>query len=169
MQAFAVFYRRHVGWVLRFSARRTRDPEIAADLTAEVFAAAFLSVGRYQRERGTARNWLQGITVHKLAHLERRGAVERRARRRLRIEAYEPTAADRASFEDLLVAPAPEETAMRLLEQLPPDQRVVVRARVIDGRSYGEIAESLGISETTARKRVSRGLAALRSRIERLA
>jgi DNA-directed RNA polymerase specialized sigma24 family protein len=35
---FGLFYRRHVDWVLGFLARRTRDPELAADLCAEVFA-----------------------------------------------------------------------------------------------------------------------------------
>ena len=39
-EAFAVFYRRHVEALLAYFARRTRDAELAADLTAETFAAA---------------------------------------------------------------------------------------------------------------------------------
>jgi DNA-directed RNA polymerase specialized sigma24 family protein len=38
--AFAVFYDRHAEWVLGFLRRRSPDGEAAADLTAEVFAAA---------------------------------------------------------------------------------------------------------------------------------
>jgi RNA polymerase sigma factor (sigma-70 family) len=162
---FATFYRRNVGWMLRFCARRTRDPELAADLTAEVFAAALLAVRRYRRERGTARNWLLGIAIHKLANLERDGAVERRARQQLGIDAYTLSASDRAGFDELLAGAEPDEPALELLDELPADQRAVVRARVLDGRSYPEISTSLGISEATARKRVSRGLAAIRERI----
>jgi DNA-directed RNA polymerase specialized sigma24 family protein len=39
-QAFAHFYERHVEQVLRFFAHRTREPEVAADLMTETFAAA---------------------------------------------------------------------------------------------------------------------------------
>jgi RNA polymerase sigma-70 factor (ECF subfamily) len=49
-----------------------------------------------------------------------------------------------------------------LLEGLPEDQREAVRARVIDETDYAELALRLEISPTAARKRVSRGLAALR-------
>jgi RNA polymerase sigma-70 factor (ECF subfamily) len=48
---------------------------------------------------------------------------------------------------------------------LVPDQRVAVQAHVVEDREYGEIAHDLNVSEAVVRKRVSRGLAALRERI----
>ena len=168
-EAFAVFYRRHVEWVLRVAARRTGSPEHAGDLTAEVFAAAMLAAPRFapERESGEANNWLFGILLHKLAGFERRGAVERRARRRLGLQAP-VLAAD--EFEAVLSAPdAGEPRVIALLERLPAPQRDAVRARVIEERSYGEVAAVLQISEASARKRVSRGLAALRAALERQA
>jgi DNA-directed RNA polymerase specialized sigma24 family protein len=47
-EAFAVFYRRHIARVLGFALRATRDPEVAADLAAEVFATALEACGRYE-------------------------------------------------------------------------------------------------------------------------
>jgi DNA-directed RNA polymerase specialized sigma24 family protein len=44
--AFSAFYRRHVDDVLGFLARRTGDAELAADLTAEVFATVLLQARR---------------------------------------------------------------------------------------------------------------------------
>ena len=41
---FDAFYRRHRNAVLAFDARRVAEPELAADLTAETFAAALLAV-----------------------------------------------------------------------------------------------------------------------------
>jgi hypothetical protein len=43
-EAFAVFYRRHVAALLAYFARRTRDAELAADLTAETRLGPAVSV-----------------------------------------------------------------------------------------------------------------------------
>lgn len=164
VDAFGAFYRRHVGWVLRVSARRTRNAEHAADLTAEVFASALLAAGRFRPDRGAANNWLFGILLNKLAGFERRGAVERRGRRRLRMR--EPSLTN-DEFERF-VNEAPEgPSVLGLLDRLPAVQRDAVHARVIDERSYAELAAELRISEANARKRVSRGLAALRAELEK--
>jgi RNA polymerase sigma-70 factor (ECF subfamily) len=52
-----------------------------------------------------------------------------------------------------------------MLDRLRPAERDAVRARVIDERSYPELAAQLKITEANARKRVSRGLAALRAEL----
>src|SRR5438105_14929260 len=81
--AFGTFYERHAEALLRFFARRTLDPDAAAELTAETFAEAFASRGRY-RERGVgAAPWLYGIAKHKLSRCFRDGGVGARARPRL--------------------------------------------------------------------------------------
>jgi RNA polymerase sigma-70 factor (ECF subfamily) len=79
---FEVFYRRHAEWVLGYLARRTRDADLAADLCAEVFAAALLSRPRYRARDGHANSWLFRIAANKLADAQRRGYAEDRARRR---------------------------------------------------------------------------------------
>src|SRR3954463_12764798 len=86
-EAFAEFYRRHVTALLAFFVRRTRDPELAADLCAETFAAALAGAHRFRPERGPAVAWLYGIARRLLAHARRRGAVEDRARRKLGMSA----------------------------------------------------------------------------------
>src|SRR5436190_23656219 len=88
-EAFGTFYRRHVRAVLGYCRRRTGSPELAFDLTAEVFAAALESSGRYRAERDSAAAWLYGIARHKLAESARRGRIEDGARRRLRMEPIE--------------------------------------------------------------------------------
>jgi len=51
------------------------------------------------------------------------------------------------------------------MRALPAGQRAAVRARVLDERSYEEIAATQAISPLAARQRVSRGLAALRAHL----
>src|SRR3954449_13587139 len=82
-EAFAVFYRRHVHGLLAYFGRRTRDVELAADLTAETFAAALDGAHRHRVDKGPGAAWLYGIARRQLSHAQRRGAVEDRARRRL--------------------------------------------------------------------------------------
>ena len=142
IEAFGVFYRRHVEWVLGFLGRQLRDPERAADLTAEVFAAALLSAQRYQPARGEPQSWLYGIVQNKLASAGRRGAVERRARRRLGMGAVEVTAED-AQLIEALADRVDGRAAMDMLADLPEDQREAVKARVLEDRDYPEIATAL--------------------------
>ena len=159
--AFGLFYRRHVEDLVAFFMRRTGNAELAADLTAETFAAALVARARFDPGRGSASAWLFGIALHKLARIERREAAERRARRRLGMERIELTDADIERIDAL----GSGERAHVLLERPSQEQRDAIRAHVIDERPYGEIARSQGISEAVVRKRVSRGLAAVRQRM----
>src|SRR5918997_3978242 len=126
--SFAVFYRRHVKDLVAFFMRRTRNAELAADLTAETFAAALVARARFDPGRGSASAWLFGIALDKLARVERREAAERRARRRLGMEWIELTDADIERIEAL----GSGERARVLLERFGPEQRDAIRAHVID-------------------------------------
>lgn len=58
--SFETFYLRHVEALLVYFARRTGDPELAADLTAETFAAALAARRRLKPARGSARPFRSG-------------------------------------------------------------------------------------------------------------
>jgi RNA polymerase sigma factor (sigma-70 family) len=160
-QAFAAFYRRYERPMLAYFLRRTRDAEVAADLTAEVFAAALMSCRRFRPGRTPASAWLFAIAEHKLSHSRRRGTVEDRARTRLRMEPVVLDDEALARIEKL----GTEAVAVTLLDGLPAEQRDAVRARVLEERSYEQIAKELKCSQSVVRKRVSRGLARLREQL----
>ena len=73
LEDFGRFYDRYVRALLGFFQRRTGDPETAADLTAETFAAALVARRRYRPQSDTAAAWLFGIAHHKLSDYRRRG------------------------------------------------------------------------------------------------
>jgi len=52
------------------------------------------------------------------------------------------------------------------LERLSAEQRVAIKGRVLDEAEYEELARRLRCSEAVVRKRVSRGLAELRTRMK---
>lgn len=166
-EAFGAFYRRYVDAVLAYFVVRTRQPDVAADLAAETFAAALRGVRRYRPGREPAAAWLFAIARNKLVDAVRRGVVADRARRRLGMEPVPLTHGDLERVEALADLAADGASGlMALVEALPADQRHAVIARVIDERDYPDIARDLRCSEAVVRKRVSRGLAALRARME---
>jgi RNA polymerase sigma factor (sigma-70 family) len=156
-EAFGVFYDRHVRTMLGYFARRTGDPEVAADLTAETFASALVARHRFHAGGPPAIAWLFAIAQRRLADYHRRGRVEDRARRSLAMQ-RPPLSAEDADTIRLLA----DEAAGALLAELPADQRAAVVAHVVDERGYPELASELQVSEATIRQRVSRGLAKLR-------
>ncbi len=161
-EAFAAFYRRHEPALLGYFVRRTGDPELAADLAAETFAAALLGVKRFDARRGPALAWTFGIAQHKLQRALEKGRVEDRARRRLGLP---PLVLEDEALERVARLGG-DARVDALLARLPEAQAEAVRARVIEERPYGSIAADVRCSESVIRQRVSRGLATLRAFVE---
>lgn len=160
-ESFAVFYRRHVTAVLASYARRGVPASLAGDLTAETFAAALVARRRYRPERESALPWLLTIAERKLLDGHRRRRRDDRVTQRLGLERVELNDTDRADFAVLAGTPVGD-----ALDELSPNQRDAIRARVVEERSYEDVGARLGIAEPAARKQVSRGLAALRARMK---
>jgi RNA polymerase sigma-70 factor (ECF subfamily) len=160
-EAFTVFYRRYERLVAGWLMLQTGRPELVADLTAEVFAAAYLAAPRFRAGPEPAGAWLLGIARNKLLRSLRRERTERSARRRLAVERIEVSDESLQALEMFRAS-----GVLGLLEDLPEDQREAVRARIVDELGYDQLAASAGISPAAARKRVSRGLATLRRRVQ---
>ena len=165
-EAFAVFYRRHVGSIMGFFVRRTACQETAADLTAETFAQAYLSRHRYRPTGAPAQAWLAAVARHQLAHFVRAAEVASRARKRLGMR---PVPAGDETFEQLMESfdARRNGTALRVaMDELTDTVADAVRFRVIDGLAYADVAARLGCTEPAARQRVARGLSHLSERLE---
>jgi len=163
---FATFYRRYERRVLAYMRRRLRDPELAADLTSEVFARALEHAGSFDADRSTrdAGAWLFAIAHNVLVTSIRRRKVADDARRRLGM--MTPLVLDDEALARVDALASGPEDLTELLSELPPAQRDAIAAHVLDERSYTEIAAELRCSPLVVRKRVSRGLAVLRFQME---
>ena len=156
--AFAVLYRRHAEDLLRYFARRTLDPEAAADLTAETFAQAFASRTTYRDTGTNGVAWIYGVARHQLGRFFRSGRIDRAARRKLGMPERELPPADYERIEDLIDFAPIRGAVAEALGSLREDHREALRFRVIEELGYPEVARRLGCSEQNARQRVSRGL-----------
>jgi len=158
-EAFAELYARHARPIASWFGART-PTWIAAELTAETFAQAALSLKRFRDEAdGSAAPWLYGIARNVLRRSLERERVERSARRRLGVELA--VSEELEGVDDRLDAEQLRPELAGALAQLPAGQREAVELRIVRALSYDEVATELGCSQVAARIRVTRALSSL--------
>jgi RNA polymerase sigma factor (sigma-70 family) len=162
--AFGLFYDRHEEAVLVYMLRRTSCPELAADLTAEVFAGALERAADFRYTGVPPAAWLFQIARNVLIDSYRASRVQNEVRKRLEMK---PLFLGDESAEHLerLAARAEGDKALELLKHLPQDQRDAIVGYILEDRDYAAIAAQLQCSSNLVRKRVSRGLAVLRRQL----
>jgi RNA polymerase sigma factor (sigma-70 family) len=166
--AFSRVYEAKAQELLVFLLRRTFDVEVARDLTAETFAQAFEHRRRFRgRTDAEAGAWLYGIARHQLGRYARNGAIKRKAVERLGIQLPAVSADDHQRIIELAGLADLRKTVADAFSKLPPEQREALRLSVIDEHAYRDVAATLGVSEETARARVSRALRRIADVIDR--
>jgi len=139
--------------------RMLGNTQAAEDATQDAFLSAFRGVGKFRG--GSFRAWLCRIAANA-------------CRDQFRLQRRRPT----TSLDTIPIelefdqrAPSPEEYALRqelgeeinrALAALPPDQRLAVILRDVEGLDYEEIAQATASSLGTVKSRLSRGRARLR-------
>jgi RNA polymerase sigma factor (sigma-70 family) len=165
--AFTALYERQSRPLLVFFVRRTFDVEVARDLVAETFAQAFEARGRYRGSTDAeAAGWLYAIARHQLSHYGRRGAVRLRAVERLGISVPAVSEEDYERIVELAGLAELRGLVAAAFDELGPAERTALRLRVIEEHPYPAVAVELGVSEQTARARVSRALRRLSDALE---
>lgn len=153
--------------VVRYFFLRTGSADTAADLTAETFASALGSLSSYDPSKGSPEQWLFGIAGNQLGRYLRRRRVDSKARRRLGMQpTVDLDSVSRDRIEELVDLRSAVRQLGEALEALSPKVAEAVKLRVGLDMSYSDVAAELGISETAARTRVSRGLSQLAERFE---
>jgi RNA polymerase sigma factor (sigma-70 family) len=164
--AFAAFYDAYAERILLFLVRRVLDVDTAFDLLSETFATA---LERRHQFRGSSteeeQGWLYSIARSELSHFWRDGKVERIALARLGVGVPALSDPEIERIEQLAGITELVPALQDAMASLPEDQRRAVELRVVEEHGYSEVATILGVSEQTARARVSRGLRALAQRL----
>ena len=153
-QMFAALYDRHAGQLYRYAYQRVGD-QVAEDLVADTFLAAFQQWDGYDPYRADVRPWLFGILTRKLARHYRTEQARYRAFARSGVErdAVE-NPADRIAAE--VAARAARAPLAVALGRLAPGDRDVLLLVAWGDLSYEEVAAALGIPVGTVRSRLNR-------------
>lgn len=159
--ALAAVYDQHAGLVYGLARRVTRDEHLAQDVTQDVFAYLWEMPDRVDLARGSLRSYLAVVAhrraVDEVRRSERRARTENAAAGPESVEGPEPDAVEAAAERYYRTRLAD------VLQQLPEEQRVAVGLAYYDGKTYVEVARTLGIPEGTAKSRLRLALARLRT------
>jgi RNA polymerase sigma factor (sigma-70 family) len=165
---FERLYRANVDAVTAYFARRTADPQLVADLTADTFVAVITGFESFDPRKGTARAWLFGIAGHVYAsycaaYNQQQTKLQRLAGRR---------DLDPDQVEELLERIDAERAGRSLLSELarlPERDRAVIDLVDIAGLRPKEAAAALGLTPGTVRMRLMRARSRLRQQSGRSA
>jgi len=153
--AFTELVRRHVDFVYSAALRMVRDTHLAEDVSQGVFVALAHNA-RQLADRPVLSGWLHR-TAQNLAANAVRSEVRRRAREQKAAAMNELTAAEpEAVWEHI----APHLDAA--LGELSEPDRDALLLRYFERKSAREMAQTLGVSDDAAQKRVSRAVERLR-------
>lgn len=153
--AFAEIFERHHPAIWSFAVSRL-GREDGADVAAQVFVTAFEQRDRFDPDYESARPWLFGIAANlvRRAHRTRRRGSRALVRLAGRLGGRGEDAV--LEVDDRLAAEGRLAEVKRCLDALSRRDREILLMAVMDGLSYREVAEALGIPIGTVRSRLSR-------------
>jgi RNA polymerase sigma-70 factor (ECF subfamily) len=140
--------------------RLTGDDEEARDLAQDVLIRLHKGLAKYRE--GNFEGWLYRTTVNAF-----RDRLRKRKRLREDVLPEEPPGMKTTGIvEEEVQRGELHDVVQRALVKLPAEYREAVVLRDLEGRSYDEIAQILGIPAGTVRSRIHRGREALRQLLE---
>jgi RNA polymerase sigma factor (sigma-70 family) len=157
-RAFERLYRRHALDVYRYAQAVLRNQADAEDVTQTTFMNAYRALERGERPE-SPHNWLIAI-AHNVCRQRFRAAS-----RRPQEVMIEDDVADHLVQPEDDDAPSTDDIK-RALSHLAFNQRAALVMRELEGRSYSEIADLLGVSVSAVETLIFRARRALREQLE---
>ncbi|HQV53070.1 MAG: sigma-70 family RNA polymerase sigma factor [Flavobacteriales bacterium] len=153
---FTPLYQRYFSDIFRFILRRATDHELTADLTQQTFLKAMLALPKYEARGTPFRAWLYRIALNELRmHWRKRKEVV------VNISFLEAK-----GLSDVVGLPSEDERMQPLalaLGRLNAEKARLIELRFMDGLSFAEMGDVLGIGEDAAKMRTHRVLTTLRT------
>jgi RNA polymerase sigma-70 factor (ECF subfamily) len=161
--AFEIVLERHADAAFSLAYRMIGRRSLAEDVVQEALLSLWRTGARYDRSRGSVRNWILGITHHRAVDALRRDGL--RTGKNVsdddlheRLEAPERT--------DVEVVRRDEAREIRTaIDELPPEQVRVIELAYFGGFTHTEIATMLHLPIGTVKGRMRLGLEKMRSRL----
>ena len=167
--AFEVFYRRHIDLVIRFTAKRVREPADVADIVSSTFLTVISASAKYDPERGEPTAWLLGIAARLIANSSRRRGRELSAIGKFAGRQF-IDANDIERLEEKIDATNRRAEVDEAMAELNPRSREALLLVGDDGLTPSQAARVVGVSAAAFRMRLTvarRALDALISKRDR--
>jgi RNA polymerase sigma factor (sigma-70 family) len=152
-RAFALLYDRYAEQLYGYTRRRV-GPDVAQDVIANTFLAAFRARGRYDPRRADVRTWLYSILSKELGSHHRKESARYRLYGRIRVEPVGADIADQVG--EAVTAAAARAPLAAALARLSGRDRDVLLLVAWGELTYDEVAQALDIPVGTVRSRLNR-------------
>lgn len=152
--AYYLLYKQYSRSMFNVGYRIVKDEDEAEDVLQEAFISAFRNLNRYRGD-ATFGAWLKRIVVNKAIN-----AVKRRKMERFPEDGQIEVPIE--EIDDQFDFPFTVEKVRNAIELLPDGYRMVLSLYLIEGYDHAEIAEILGISESTSKSQFNRSKKKLR-------
>ncbi|HYW69439.1 MAG TPA: sigma-70 family RNA polymerase sigma factor [Pyrinomonadaceae bacterium] len=162
---FADVYERYFELVYAYVVRRVGDRAATEDLTSEVFRRALANIERFKWTGAPFGAWLLRIAANLIADQAKREAKEASGESSTIEPLPELAPAARELQQVQLEAAERRAWVIRLVDELPEDQRRVVKMRFGEEKSINEIAVELGRSEGAVKQLQFRAFQNLRAKL----
>ena len=141
--------------VYNASYRIVLNAQDAEEITQDAFLKTFANLSSFEGSERDFVSWVKTIAINKSIDLFRKHSKE---------PFYEEidNTADQIDDDDTDFEDFPIEKIKEALNNLPDGYRLTITMRLIEGMEFSEIAEKMGIKESTVRSQYARGLGKLR-------
>jgi len=142
--AFVTLYDRYFHRIYNYMRVRILDPELADDLTAQVFERAFKNIHTYRPESAPFGGWLFAIARNALSdHLR-----ATRRRQFFSLDILRSSPAEKSALEDGFIQRESHQELLHSMSRLSERERDLVGMKFYGGLSNRQIAELSGLSES---------------------
>ncbi len=146
----------YAGYLYTVSRRYMPDEESAKDILQEAYIKIFTYMHQFRSGQGKLKSWMSRIVANE--------ALRRRKKYLDYSQAPDPEALI-IKVNPPVLGELMEEDLLDLIRELPEMYKAVFNLYILEGYSHKEIAEMLGITDSTSRSNLARAKAILRKRI----
>jgi RNA polymerase sigma factor (sigma-70 family) len=130
--------------------RMMNNREEAEDMLQESFTEAFIKLFTFRYESSFG-SWLKRIVVNKCIN-----ELKRRRYELVLTENIPENSPDSENDDDLETAKLKINNVMRAMQELPEGYRIIFSLYLLEGYDHAEIAQIMGITESTSKSQFSR-------------
>ncbi|MFK8102357.1 MAG: RNA polymerase sigma factor [Saprospiraceae bacterium] len=149
-------FQRYAGIMFTVCLRYARHRMEAEDLLQDAFIKIFNKVSFFKSE-GSFEGWIRRIVINTALKNYQKSSFQKE---RIGLEDYEES-----TIEPSIYSALGEEELMNQIAKLPDGYRIVFNLYVIEGYSHKEIAETIGIGESTSRSQLVKARKMLQEQI----
>ncbi|MBK8554516.1 MAG: sigma-70 family RNA polymerase sigma factor [Lewinellaceae bacterium] len=154
-------FRHFAPMVLATARRYAADEPQALDFLQECFVVVFDKIKKFDPQKGAFQGWMYRVSVNVMLQILRKN---KRMQQHLELPVDLPDAEIKASELEILETPQ----ILKALRELPEGYREVFNLYVFEDWSHRDIAQALGISESSSRSQLTRAKKLLKQKLQQV-